>query len=246
MTDEGKKKTAEEYGLEFSDKYSKSKADDYYTKHRDSLGRRFSDWWEHRMARKALAMAGGPRVILDLPCGAGRFWDLLVEDPGRELYAADNSPGMVKVAGQSHPPEIRNRFKLFQTSAFSIDMADESVDNIFCMRLLHHVGDAADRLRIYNEFHRVTRDSVCLSLWVDGNIKAMRRRKLDEARASGKKPRKRAKSKTFQNRFLQQRSVIEKEFTEAGFRIAGKVDFLPGYSMWRTYVLKKQAGDVAP
>ena len=239
MTDEAKRKTAEEYGLEFSDKYSKSKADDYYVKHKDSMGRRISDWWEHRMARKALAMAGSPRVILDLPCGAGRFWDLLVEDPERELYAADNSAGMVKVAGQSHPPEIRNRFKLFQTSAFNIDMPDESVDNIFCMRLLHHVGDTADRLRIYNEFHRVTRDSVCLSLWVDGNIKAMRRRKLDEARASGKKPRKRAKSKTFQNRFLQQRSQIEKEFNEAGFRIAGKVDFLCGYSMWRTYVLKK-------
>lgn len=239
MTDEIKKQVPEEYGLEFSDKYSKSKADDYYIKHKDSMGRRISDWWEHRMARKALAMAGSPRVILDLPCGAGRFWDLLVEKPERELYAADNSAGMVKVASQSHQPEIRDRFKLFQTSAFDIEMPDESVDNIFCMRLLHHVGDPADRLRIYKEFHRVTRDSVCLSLWVDGNIKAMRRRKLDEARASGKKPRKRAKSKQFQNRFLQQRNVIEKEFAEAGFRITGKVDFLPGYSMWRTYVLKK-------
>lgn len=239
MTDETRKQAADEYGLEFSDKYSKSKADDYYIKHKDSMGRRFSDWWEHRMARKSLAMAGDPRSILDLPCGAGRFWDLLVEDPERELYAADNSAGMVKVAGQSHPPGIRDRFKLFQTSAFDIEMPDESVDNIFCMRLLHHVGEPADRLRIYNEFHRVTRDTVCLSLWVDGNIKARRRRKLDEARASGAKPRKRKRDKSFQNRFVQQVDVIEQEFVEAGFRIVGKVDFLPGYSMWRTYVLKK-------
>jgi ubiquinone/menaquinone biosynthesis C-methylase UbiE len=239
MTDGSKDKVTDEYGLEFSDKYSKNKADDYYVKHQDSASRRFSDWWEHRMARKALAMAGSPRVILDLPCGAGRFWDLLVEDPERELYAADNSAGMVKVAGESHPSEVRDRFKLFQTSAFNIDMPDESVDNIFCMRLLHHVGDPADRLRIYSEFHRVTRDSTCLSLWVDGNIKASRRRKLDEARASGKKPRKRKKDKSFQNRFVQRVDVLEKEFAEAGFKIAGKVDFLPGYSMWRTYVLKK-------
>ncbi len=239
MTEQTKKQAADEYGLEFSDKYSKSKADDYYIKHKDSMGRRFSDWWEHRMARKSLAMAGNPRSILDLPCGAGRFWDLLVEDPERELYAADNSAGMVKVAGQSHPSEIRDRFKLFQTSAFDIEMPDESVDNIFCMRLLHHVGEPADRLRIYNEFHRVTRDSVCLSLWVDGNIKARRRRKLDEARASGAKPRKRKRSKSFQNRFVQQADVIEQEFAEAGFKVVGKVDFMPGYSMWRTYVLKK-------
>lgn len=239
MTDDSKDKAADEYGLEFSDKYSKSKADDYYIKHQDSMGRRLSDWWEHRMARKALVMAGNPSSILDLPCGAGRFWDLLVEDPQRELYAADNSAGMVKVAGESHPPEIRDRFKLFQTSAFDIDLADESVDSIFCMRLLHHVGEPADRLRIYNEFHRVSRDSVCLSLWVDGNLKARRRRQLDEARASGKKPRKRATSKNFQNRFVQSADVIEKEFAEAGFKVVGKVDFMPGYSMWRTYVLKK-------
>ena len=239
MTEDNKKNTSEEYGLEFSDKYSKSKANDYYIKHRNSIGRRLSDWWEHRMARKALAIAGSPRVILDLPCGAGRFWDLLAEDPERELYAADNSAGMVKVAGESHPPEIRNRFNLFQTSAFNIDLPDDSVDSIFCMRLLHHVGEPADRLRIYSEFHRVARESVCLSLWVDGNIKAMRRRKLDADRASGKKPRKRKRSKSFQNRFVQQKKVVEQEFAEAGFNIAGKVDFLPGYSMWRTYVLKK-------
>lgn len=165
MTDESKNQAEKEYGLEFSEKYSESKADDYYVKHKDTMGRRLSNWWEHRMARKSLVIAGNPRVILDLPCGAGRFWDLLVEDPERKLYAADNSAGMVKVAGESHPPEIRDRFKLFQTSAFNIDMPDESVDNVFCMRLLHHVGESADRLRIYREFHRVTRDSVCLSLW---------------------------------------------------------------------------------
>ncbi len=240
VTDDSKKSQApDEYGLEFSDKYSQRKAGDYNNKHKDSIGRRISDWWEHRMARRSLSIAGNPRVILDLPCGAGRFWDMLVEDAEWELYAADNSAGMVKVAAESHPPEIRDRFQLFQTSAFKIDMPDESVDSIFCMRLLHHVGDSADRLRIYNEFHRVTRDSVCLSLWVDGNIKALRRRKLDQARASGKKPRKRKREKTFQNRFVQQVDVIEREFAEAGLKIVGKVDFLPGYSMWRTYALKK-------
>ena len=50
------------------------------------------------MARRALALAGNPKSVLDLPCGAGRFWELLAENPERELYAADNSENMVAVA----------------------------------------------------------------------------------------------------------------------------------------------------
>ena len=226
------------YGLEFSDKYSLTKAEEYYTKHRGGPGRRISDWWEHRMARRALNIAGNPKSVLDLPCGAGRFWDLLVEDPDRKLYAADNSEGMVAIAARMHPEEITSRFTLFQTSAFAIDMPDNSVDNIFSMRLLHHIGDSEDRLRIYREYHRVTRDTVCLSLWVDGNFKARRRLELERARQSGEKPR--TRKKNFQNRFVLPAQQLEKEFDQAGFQVIGLVDFLPHYSMWRTYVLQKK------
>lgn len=216
--------------LEFSEKYSQTHAQAYRDKHQESLGRRLSNWWEHRMARRALLLAGNPKSVLDLPCGAGRFWAMLAEDPERELYAADNSENMVAVADQSHPAEIRQRFKLFQTSAFDIDLPDGAVDCVFSMRLLHHIGEAEHRLQIYREFHRVTRDAVCLSLWVDGNYKAWRRRKL-EARRSGE---------AYQNRFVLPRSLVEAEFQQAGFEILGHVDFLPGYAMWRTYVLRKR------
>ncbi len=224
--------------LDFSEKYSRQKADEYYAKHQSTFGRRFSNDWEQRMARRALRLAGDPGAVLDLPCGAGRFWALLAEAPGRRLYAADYSEGMLMVAKQLQPAEIASRFEVFQTSAFNIDMDDESVDNVFCMRLLHHVGEAKDRRRIYDEFRRITRDTVCLSLWVDGNYKAWRRQKLEQDRRSGKKPRKRKKQ--FQNRFIQPRKVLEREFIDAGFEIIGKVDFLPGYSLWRTYVLRKK------
>jgi ubiquinone/menaquinone biosynthesis C-methylase UbiE len=182
------------------------------------------------MARRALRMAGNPRSILDLPCGAGRFWEMLAEDPDRKLFAADNSENMVAVADQSHAPEIRNRFNLFQTSAFAIDLPDGAVEGVFCMRLLHHIGDAENRLQIYREFHRVAGDTVCLSLWVDGNYKAWRRKKLEAAR----------EAKPYQNRFVLEREMVENEFRQAGFDILGHVDFLPRYAMWRTYVLKKR------
>lgn len=224
--------------LGFSAKYSREKADDYFIKHQSTLGRRLSNWWEQRMARKALVLAGDPQSVLDLPSGAGRFWSLLAEPPQRELYAADYSEGMLAVARQMHPATVVNRFTLFQTSAFDIRMADEAVDCVFSMRLLHHVGERADRMRILGEFHRVTRNTAVLSLWVDGNYKGWRRLRLEEARRAGRKPRKRNKS--FQNRFVQPRHQLEQEFKEAGFEVLGKLDFIPGYSQWRTYVLKKR------
>ena len=217
---------------DFSGKYSLERAEEYFRKHQHgSLSRRLSNWWETRMARKALRLAGHPESILDLPCGTGRFWELLAADPKRKLYAADYSEAMLTVARTHRPAALVQRFEIFQSSAFAIQLPDQAVENIFCMRLLHHIGEAEDRLRILQEFHRVARETVCLSLWVDGNYKAWKR-----VRAERRRP----KRKRFQNRFLHQRKTVEQEFDQAGFRIRAFVDFIPKYAMWRTYVLEKK------
>lgn len=182
------------------------------------------------MARRALKIAGDPDLVLDLPCGAGRFWPLLAEHPSRMIFAADNSADMLAIAEASQPREILYRVESFQTSAFAIDMGDNAVDNIFCMRLLHHIADPAHRLAMLREFHRVTRDTLIVSLWVDGNYKAWKRKRLERRRPA----------KDNQNRFVVARSVIETEFAEAGFDILDRNDFLPGYAMWRVYVLRKR------
>ena len=56
--------------LAFSDKYDDAHAAQYFAKHQDSLARRLSHWRDVQLARKALAQAGAPRQVLDLPCGA--------------------------------------------------------------------------------------------------------------------------------------------------------------------------------
>ena len=224
--------------LFFSTQYTAEKAERYYRKHRESLGRRISDWREKQMARRALMLAGNPKSVLDMPCGAGRFWTLLAEDSDRELLAADYSGGMLRAALKFQPQELSSRFRLVQTSAFAMSLGDEAVENIFCMRLFHHIEKAGDRARILREFHRVTRDTVCLSLWVDGNYQARRRKRLERLRASGKRPSRHRK--WFRNRFVQPASSLEQEFRDSGFEVIGEADFLPGYSMWRTYILGKR------
>lgn len=219
--------------LEFSRKYDRQHAEDYFRKHRQGIARRLSHWRETQIARQAMRLAGEPATVLDLPCGAGRFWSMLLEQPERALLAADNSRDMLEVALSVQPPAITRRVTAFQTSAFAIELPDAAVDGIFCMRLLHHVVDAQHRLAMLREFHRVTRDALVVSLWVDGNYKAWKRKKLETTRARS------AGDLANQNRFVIARTTIESEFHQAGFHIVGHFDFLPGYAMWRVYTLRK-------
>lgn len=219
--------------LEFSEKYDQQHAQAYFRKHQDGLARRLSHARDEQMARRALALAGEPGLVLDLPCGAGRFWPLLAEKPNRVIIGADNSEAMIQTACAAQPPEVVARIRPLQTSAFAIDLPDNAVDSIFCMRLFHHIGDPAHRKTILEEFQRVSRDSVILSLWVDGNFKAWRRRKLEDKRSA------RAQQDSYQNRFVLPAETVEAEFKAAGFRIQEHLDFLPFYAMWRVYVLRK-------
>lgn len=219
--------------LEFSEKYDKQHAQDYSLKHQDGFARRLSHQRDQQLARRALALSGEPGLVLDLPCGTGRFWPLLAEKSNRVIIGADNSEAMLERARTAQPASIVERVRTLQTSAFDIDLPDNAVDSIFCMRLFHHIGEAAHRKVILSEFQRVSRDSVIISLWVDGNFKAWRRKKLEARRLAN------AGSEGYQNRFVLPVATVEQEFVEAGFRIQERLDFLPFYAMWRVYVLRK-------
>lgn len=214
--------------LEFSEKYDDAHAEQYFHKHQAGLSRRLSNAREIAMARKALRMAGNPGTVLDLPSGTGRFWEMLLEQPGRKIFAADYNQSMLDVAMKHRPAEITRQVETFQCSAFEIPKPDNFVDSVFCMRLIHHIGEAKDRIAILKEFARVASGSVIFTLWVDGNLQARRRKKV-EARRSHKK---------YQNRFVVPVKQIEQDIADAGLSIAGHVDFLPGVSMWRAYVCR--------
>jgi ubiquinone/menaquinone biosynthesis C-methylase UbiE len=141
---------------------------------------------------------------------------------------------MLKTACAAQPAHVVKRVQPLQTSAFDIDLPDNAVDSIFCMRLLHHVGQAEHRLALLREFQRVTRDSVIVSLWVDGNFKAWKRKRLDQKRQV------KNGQDSYQNRFVLPAATVEAEFEQAGFRIQERLDFLPMYAMWRVYLLRKR------
>lgn len=205
----------------------------YGRDHQQGLTRRLSLWRDAQLARRALRDAGEPGLVLDLPAGSGRFWPILAEHANRVILAADPSADMLEIAEAQSSAEVRKRIRTFQSSVFAIDLTANAVDCIFCMRLFHHVADSGERAAILEEFHRVTRDTAIVALWVDGNVKAWRRKRQAGSRLD------KDGAPLLRNRFVVGRADIESEFLKAGFRIVGHRDFLPGYAMWRVYVLRK-------
>jgi ubiquinone/menaquinone biosynthesis C-methylase UbiE len=215
--------------LEFSEKYDETQARCYFEKHGNGFGRRLSNWRETVVLRKAIKLAGNPKTVLDLPAGTGRFWEMLAGSPDRKIYAADYSNDMLMMGLHMRPEHVTRRIRPLKCSAFSIPLADGAVESVFCARLLHHIGEREDRRAMLREMTRVASQSICVSLWIDGNYKARRRRKLEARR----------KKKPYQNRFVVERRVIEEDFLQAGLKPIGRIDFMKFYSMWSTYVLRK-------
>ncbi|NWA00784.1 class I SAM-dependent methyltransferase [Pseudomonas gingeri] len=215
--------------LEFARHHAREHARVYREIGPEGLLYRLGYWRERQLMRHALKIAGEPGLVLDLPCGSGRFWSVLAERGNRVVLAADSSQDMLDHCAAHHSLELLKRVRTFQSSVFAIGLPENAVDCIFCVQLFAYVADKAQRLAMLREFHRVSRDTVIVSLWVDGNVMAWRRRRLA------------AHSGLNSQRVVLGKALIEAEFQEAGFEIVGHRDFLPGYAMRRVYVLRKDS-----
>lgn len=214
-----------EHELPFENKYTYEHSKKYYTKHQ-GFKRRLFTAIERMMAARALKIAGNPKIILDLPCGFGRFWPTLIASGATKIIATDKSVGMLQVAKEVNPAEVLSHVTCMPSTATEIDLPDKSVDSVFCMRLLHHISDKNYRLAIYHSFQRVARETVVVSLWSSLSVRYKTAKVPDDVDIREV------------NRHFFDIKEIEAEFIEAGFEIIGHTDMLPYVSPWRTYVLK--------
>ncbi|WP_273819300.1 MULTISPECIES: class I SAM-dependent methyltransferase [Pseudomonas] len=215
--------------LEFARQHAREHARVCRDAHPQGVLARIGHWREECLVRQALKMAGEPGLVLDLPCGAGRFWPVLAKRGNRVVLAADSSREMLEHCAVHHPPELFRRVRTFQSSAFAIGLPENAVDCIFCVPLFAHIAECEHRLAILGEFHRVSRDTVILSVCLGGNLMAWRHRHATVRPELENQP------------VLLGKAQIEAEFHEAGFEIVGHRDFLPGCAMRRVYVLRKDS-----
>ena len=139
---------------EFARRYDQEHTRDCLQQRPLKPGQRLALWRSERLVRQALKMAGEPGLILDVACGAGRFWPVLAEHGNRVILAADNSPDMLDHARTHHPAGVLKRVKTFQSSAFDIGLSANAVDCICCMQLFQHLASSEHRLALLREFHR--------------------------------------------------------------------------------------------
>lgn len=210
---------AKKFVLPFEHRYSPEYSMHYYQRHKKGLLKRFSNYLEQKMIAKAYKMAGCPKTVMDLPCGAGRFWNTFLKNGVEQIIAMDQSPGMLEVCSKMMPPEVLKHVDMYQADIKSIPMTDKGVESVFCLRLLHHIDVLDYRKEMYAELKRVAAKTVCISYWVDGNFKSFR---------NLRKP---GKNKNYLNQAL-----LEKELNDAGLKVIGHVDMLPYYLPWRIYV----------
>ena len=190
--------------------------------HPRGLAGRLTFWRDEQLVRNALKVAGEPGLILDVACGAGRFWPVLAEHANRVILASDPSQDMLDHAPTHHPQHLLNRVKTFQSSAFTLGLSANAVDCIFCMQLFQYIASPEHRSAMLGEFHRVSRDTVIVAVRIDAHFK-----------------RRRASVAGHQARQLATKADVEAEFIQAGFRLISHQDFLPGYVRMRVYVLRK-------
>ncbi len=129
---------------------------------------------ENAFAEELLQRVGPDAVIVDVPCGSGRFTKLFSNS--KYLFSIDISADMLEQAKKEAAPSFNGEFIL--ASATDIPLADVSVDLAFCMRLLHHVGDSGVRKKILQELCRISRRWVMTTFYRKESYRYYRKRLL--------------------------------------------------------------------
>jgi ubiquinone/menaquinone biosynthesis C-methylase UbiE len=105
--------------------------------------------------QKALALAGGVKTVVDLPCGTGRFTGHLAR-AGYTVVGSDISVEMMQQAAKLESVKHENIPGYVRADAEALPFRAKSADCLMSIRFLFHV-DPETRRRMLREFGRVSR-----------------------------------------------------------------------------------------
>lgn len=160
--------------------FQKHEVADYERRRYRGLDQKVVHWREERILKKIFAilgdnrLAGQPPIILDAPCGYGRFSGFILER-GFRLVASDLSLHMVGRAAE------RVRVPGFLAGAVAdlkagLPFKPGVFFGIFSMRFFHHLHGEDDRRLILKEFARVSSGYVILSYYQSNRLHEFQRK----------------------------------------------------------------------
>lgn len=118
---------------------------------------------KHRMRcavlRRAFRDVPAGSLVLDVPCGTGRFTGFLL-GRGYRVLGTDIAPEMIRI-GKGKAGDIPGILGWASADATRMPLPDKSVDSVLTMRLFHLVP-AEVRPVIYRELARVCRGQLVL------------------------------------------------------------------------------------
>jgi ubiquinone/menaquinone biosynthesis C-methylase UbiE len=127
---------------------------------------------ELAIVQRFLQQCGTLTTAIDVPCGTGRFRQLL-QTHVAEVLSIDASFEMLAAAASA--PQV-------QASAHKLPLVNRAADFILCSRLLHHFADSAGRLAVLQELARVSTRWVVLSYFDTASFQAWRNRRRGKFR----------------------------------------------------------------
>lgn len=197
-------------------------ASDYDLRRYVSLHGRLKNWTKKRAIAKGLSFIGPIRTVVDIPCGTGRFCDLLSER-GLGVIGADISHEMMMVSKNKSAP-YPNHLGYVQCDGENIPLRNESVDCVLSIRFTFHLPPEV-RKNVLSEIYRITRRWVIVDFRY-ASFKSFVR-----------------KSGTFlgigKDKKRSDLGMISKELSEAGLRIRRIIHVLPLFSEKVVFVCER-------
>lgn len=161
---------AEEYQRQYEDLEA---AAEYNQAYENKFLKRSSTRREYQLLERLLSSQPRSRVLLELPCGGGRITPALA--PHADLLVeADIGLGQVLYGRKTS--RLTTPQAWMTASAHRIPFADASIDAIVCIRLCHHLPEAAQREQLVKELLRVASRFVIMTFFDYHSFKNLVRR----------------------------------------------------------------------
>ena len=168
--------------------FQEHEVEEYERKRYRGIDQRIVHFRERSILRKYLDnLDDSPGLILDLPCGYGRFSELL-HSTNLPVVNCDISFFMVKRArNKTQEPERLSRMGVVADAKTGLPFKSNVFRCVFSLRFFHHLHESADRENILREFFRVSSEWVILSYYQMNVLHLLQRklrRKLKRSRTS--------------------------------------------------------------
>ncbi len=108
--------------------------------------------------------AGGPGLILDIPCGYGRFSPLLLEFSS-SIIGCDQSLSMVRHMQNQHPLSPNRLWGVVGDAVGGMPFKAEAFAGVVSIRLFQHLHERSEREAALKEFARLSQRFVILSYY---------------------------------------------------------------------------------